>query len=135
MANSMNTVVLCGNLVADPEVRTVGNTTKANLRLAVNKRFTDANKEQKERTLYIDCEVWGNQAEIAKKFLRKGRAVLLRGELMQDTWQDKDGNKRSKIYIRIDEFSFVNDGKAGANEEPVAVGTSEDMNDIDDIAF
>ena len=105
--NSANNCTLLGNLTRDPEVKEVGETKVAKFGLAVN--------HTKDKVSFFDCEVWGKQAELAEKFLTKGRKVLLACEAVQETWE-KDGQKRSAVKFKVEHFSFVGGPKEESDE-------------------
>jgi single-strand DNA-binding protein len=84
--------------------------------VAVNDSYTAKSGDKKESVAFIDCKAWGKTAENMAKFLNKGSAVLVEGKIKQDNWEDKDGNKRSKLYINVDSFAFV----GGKGEKPAA---------------
>jgi len=90
---SLNTCSLVGRLTANPELRTVGEHEVSRFTIAVNEGYGD-----KERTNFIDCEVWGKTASFANEYCKKGNLVALSGRLRQDTWE-KDGKKFSKLMI------------------------------------
>ena len=108
-----NKVMLMGNLTRDVELKhTAGNTAVANLGLAVNRHFR-VNNEAREETTFVDCEAWGRTAENIHKFFSKGRPIFVEGRLKLDEWQDRDGNKRSKLRVVIENFEFVDSGGRG----------------------
>jgi len=110
---NLNKVMLMGNLTRDVELKTTpGNQTVGNLGLAINRKWKTPDGEQREETTFVDCEAWGKTAEILAKYLSKGRPVYLEGRLKLDQWEDKDGQKRSKMRVVIEEFQFV-DSKPG----------------------
>ena len=115
MAN-LNKVMIIGNLVADPEVRTTprGNAV-TELRLAVNRMSSGPNDgERREETTFLDVTCWGRTAEIAGQYLAKGRPVFIEGRLQQDTWEDKQtGQRRSKIRIVAENMQLLG-GRDGA---------------------
>ena len=124
MAN-FNRVILAGNLTADPELRyTQSGLAVARVRLAVNERYTSGG-EKKERTLFIDCTGFGKRAEIISEYMSKGRSILIEGRLVLDSWTDKDGQKRSKHQVNIDNFTFL--GDRGAGGSPKREGDDEDQ--------
>jgi single-strand DNA-binding protein len=116
MASGFNKVMLIGNLTRDIEIRfTPGNTAVGNFGLAVNRTWRTPEGEKKEEVSFIDCEVWGKQAEIMKQYLGKGRAVFVEGRLKLDTWKDKtDGSNRSKLKVVVEEFRFIDSKPGGA---------------------
>lgn len=112
MAGSVNKVFLMGNLTRDVELRhTQSNQAVANLGIAVNRRFKTADGENREEVTFVDCEAWGRTAEVMAQYLGKGRPVFIEGRLKLDQWQDKDGNKQSKLRVVVESFQFV-DSKA-----------------------
>lgn len=113
---SFNKVVLVGNLCKDVEVRTVGSTSVAHLRLAINESFTSKSGEKVEKTVYVDVEAWDKLADNCAKMVGKGSSVLVEGRLQMDEWDDKEtGKKRSKIKVRADRVVFLTfkDGARG----------------------
>ena len=108
-----NKVMLMGNLTRDVELKhTASNTAVANLAMAVNRRYR-VNDETREETTFVDCEAWGRTAENISKFFSKGRPIFIEGRLKLDEWQDRDGNKRSKLRVVIENFEFVDSGGKG----------------------
>lgn len=118
MAN-LNKVFLIGNLTRDPELRyTPSGVSVCTLRLAVNRRFTTRQGENRDETLFIDVTVWGKQAEVCSQYLSKGRPVLIEGRLRQETWTGSDGQKRSKIGVVAERFQFLGPAPGGAAAAP-----------------
>jgi single-strand DNA-binding protein len=111
---SFNKVILAGNLTRDPELRTFASgTVVTKIGLAVSRRFTDKNGEQREETLFVDVDAFGKQAETIAKYCAKGRPLLVEGRLKLDQWDDKtSGEKRSKLGVVLESFSFI-DSRAG----------------------
>ncbi|MDG1838369.1 MAG: single-stranded DNA-binding protein [Phycisphaerales bacterium] len=117
MPGSVNKVFLMGNLTRDVQIKhTANNTAIANLSLAVNRRYRNNAGEMQEETTFVDCEAWGRTAETMGKYLSKGRPVFIEGRLRLDQWEDREGNKRSKLVVVIDTFTFVDSRGGGAND-------------------
>ena len=111
MAN-LNKVMLIGNLTRDPDLKyTPGNQAVCEIGLAVNRKYRTKEGEDREETTYVDCEAWGKQAEVLKQYMTKGKPLFIEGRLKLDTWEDKDGGKRSKMRVVIENFQFL--GAAG----------------------
>lgn len=111
MAN-LNKVMLIGNLTRDPELKyTPGNQAVCEIGLAVNRKYRTKEGEDREETTFVDCEAWGKQAEVLKQYMTKGKPLFIEGRLKLDTWEDKDGGKRSKMRVVIENFQFL--GAAG----------------------
>jgi len=115
MAGSLNRVFLMGNLTRDIEVRhTSQNMAIAKMGLAVNRKFKTQSGEQREEVTYVDCDAFGRTAEVMAQYLRKGRPVFIEGRLKLDQWQDQQGNNRSKLFVVVESFQFVDSGQGGS---------------------
>jgi single-strand DNA-binding protein len=114
---NLNKVMLMGNLTRDPELKyTPKGTAIADLALAVNRSYTTESGEKREEVTFVDVELWGRQAEIAKEYLAKGRPVYIEGRLKLDTWDDKTtGQKRSKMRVVGETMQFLG-GRPGGGE-------------------
>ena len=104
-------LTIVGNLTADPEMRTTSNGgTLANLTIASTPRQFDRNSGQWEdgETLFMRCSAWDSQyhptASNIQASLAKGMRVIARGRLEQRSYQDRDGNKRTVVEMRLDEI-------------------------------
>lgn len=107
MAN-LNRVLLIGRLTRDPGLRyTPSGTPVSDLGLAVNRNYTAQDGTRKEETCFLDIVVWGRQAENCHKFLSKGRQIFVEGRLKMDTWENKEGQRRSKIQVVADTIQFL----------------------------
>ena len=91
----MNNVCLVGRLTRDPELRTIstGNTT-VSFSVAVNRQFTNANGEREAD--FINCVVWGKQAENLAKYCTKGSQVAVTGRIQTRNYDGQDGRK---VYV------------------------------------
>jgi single-strand DNA-binding protein len=110
MARSINKVILLGNLTRDPIVRTTSNGTPVcDFGLATNRTYTTGKGEKTEQTEFHNIVAWGKLAEIAGKYLTKGRKVYVEGRLQTRTFET-DGVKKSRTEIIIDDLVML-DGK------------------------
>ncbi|QDH13586.1 single-stranded DNA-binding protein [Formicincola oecophyllae] len=107
MAGSVNKVILVGNLGADPEIRNTQSGSKiANLRLATSQSWNDRNTgERQERTEWHRVVLFNERlADVAERFLRKGRKVYVEGELRTRKWTDQSGQDKYTTEVVIDRF-------------------------------
>lgn len=103
----MSITTITGNLTADPELRfTTNGTPVANLTIAHTPRKFDktAGEWKDADTLFLRSTVWGKQAEAVTEHLRKGNRVVATGTLVQSSYEDRDGNKRTTIELEVDEI-------------------------------
>jgi single-strand DNA-binding protein len=125
---SYNRVILLGNLGRDPEVRyTQGGTTVANLRIATTERRPDANGGWKDHTEWHSVVVFGKQADNVKKYLTKGRQVLVEGSIQTRQWQDQQGQKRYTTEIVSRDIRFVGGRPQGAGGAPAGGYATDDV--------
>ena len=107
MAGSVNKVILIGNLGKDPEVRTAQNGTKiVNFTLATSESWNDkASGEKRERTEWHRVVVFNERiADVAERFLKKGRKVYVEGSLQTRKWTDQSGAEKYTTEVVIDRF-------------------------------
>lgn len=106
---SYNKVILMGNLTRDPEMKYLpSGTAVANFGIAMNERYTDRQTgEQKEIACFVDVEAWDRQAEVVNEYLSKGSPIFLEGSLKFDSWETPEGEKRSKLKVRLLRFQFI----------------------------
>lgn len=115
-----NKVILAGNLCAKPELRfSQGGTPWTNFSMAVNERYTNQKGELTEDVTFVDVSSFGKQAETITKYMDKGAPILVDGRLTFRKWEDKEGQKRSKLSVIMRSFQFLSRGdRAPAGEEP-----------------
>lgn len=107
MAGSVNKVILVGNLGRDPEIRTSQSGQKiASLSVATSDTWNDrASGERRERTEWHRVVVFNDRlADVAERFLRKGRKVYLEGVLQTRKWTDQSGQEKYTTEIILDRF-------------------------------
>jgi single-strand DNA-binding protein len=104
---SFNKVILIGNMVADPELKqTQSGISACSFSLAVNRRFS---KEGEQACDFITIQTWRQTAEFVTRHFKKGKPILVCGQLQTRSWTDKDGNKRIATEVVADEVGFVGD--------------------------
>ena len=104
--NSLNSVLIEGNLVRDPEKKELENGSKLCMFSVASNRFFNQDNEKKSEVSFFDVEVWNRTAEVCLKTLSKGRGVRVVGRLKQDRWVDKDGKNHSKVKLVGENVEF-----------------------------
>ena len=148
---SFNKVLLMGNLVRDPELRvTPSGLSVCRITVACSRtvRSEKAEGGSREETTFVDVESFGKQAESVAKFFNKGRPIFVEGRLRLNEWTNQAGEKRSKLVIVLENFTFVgsnpNYSRDGApqhsdgasNKSNLASETVEPLNSADeDVPF
>jgi len=134
--SSFNKVILMGNLTRDPELRSLpSGTTVVNFGLAVSERWKDKTTgEQREEVCFVDVDAFGRQGEVVNEYFSKGKPILVEGRLRFRQWETDSGEKRSKLSVTLDRFSFVGsrqdsefqDGDSGTGGA-IATATDDDI--------
>jgi len=107
MAN-FNKVILAGNLTRDPQLSTTpSGTNVVEFGLAVNRKWRGQDGQQREDTCFVDCTAFGKTGEIINQYMRKGRPLLVEGRLHYSAWEAKDGTKRNKLRVVVENFQFL----------------------------
>lgn len=122
----MNTVIIKGNLCADPETRVVGESSKCSFRLAVRRDFKNKQTDQYESD-FFNVEAWGALADFVAKHFHKGKEALVVGA-MHSREYEKDGAKRIAWELRANKVEFC--GKR--EERPVVPTSTTEFAQVDD---
>ena len=111
---SLNKVMLIGNVGKDPEVRYLeGNSPAgqgrkvATFTLATSERFKDRSGETRENTEWHNIVVWGQQADVVERFVKKGTQLYVEGRIRTRSWTDQSGAKRYTTEINVDTLQLL----------------------------
>ena len=112
--SGVNKVILIGHLGKDPEVRHLeGGATLVNFPLATSETYNKDGKKV-EQTEWHNIVMWRGLADVAAKFLQKGKQVYIEGKLRSRNYEDKEGNKRYVTEIVAENFTML--GRKNENE-------------------
>lgn len=106
---SINCVMISGNITRDASLsETHRKNPVLNFTVAVNDRWlNNETNEWESRPNYVDCAVFGKRAEGLNGYLKKGTKVSVKGRLKQSQWETKEGEKRNRISVTVDELEFM----------------------------
>lgn len=114
----INKVALTGRLTRDPEVKaTASGTSVLSFGLAFNGSKRDASGAWVDVPNFIDCVMFGARAEALGRYLRKGHKIAVGGKLRFSSWE-KDGQKRSKIELNLDDVVMMDGNKTAQQQQP-----------------
>ncbi len=134
MAQSVNKVILIGNLGADPDVRSLGSSGDevCNLSIATSEGWTDkATGERKDRTQWHRVVIFNPALiKVAKNYLKKGSKVFIEGALENRKWQNKDGVDQyaTEVVLRPyrGEITMLDSRNGGGDTQEPAQEPTED---------
>ena len=114
---SINKVIISGNLTRDAELKSLSSGTDVlEFGIAVNeRRKNNQTGEWEDSPNFFDCSLFGKRAEGLSRYMVKGRKVALEGKLQWRQWE-KDGEKRSKVSIVVNEVDLMDNGRNVQNE-------------------
>lgn len=113
MSNLRNKVQLIGNLGNAPEMVNFESGKKlARFSIAINEKYTNAQGEKVEDTQWINIVAWGKTAEIAEKFLAKGKEIAVSGKLNNRSYETPNGEKRYITEVVANEILLLGAKKA-----------------------
>ena len=105
--SNLNKVFLVGRLTRDPELRyTPNGKPVCDFTIAINKIY-EKDKKQVKETVFVDVTVWNKSAEATAEYMKKGKTILIEGELRMDEWKSKEGEKRSKMRVTAKTVQFL----------------------------
>ena len=105
---SFNKVILIGNLTADPELKqSTSGVSVCSFSIAVNRKMAKNGECD-----FITIVAWRQTAEFVSKYFKKGKPILVCGQLQTRTWTDNQGNKRYATEVVADEVSFVGNNES-----------------------
>ncbi len=105
---AINKVILVGNVGKDPEIRHLDSgVAVANFPLATSESYIAKNGDKVETTEWHNIVVWRGLADVAEKYVTKGRQLYIEGKIRTRSWDDKDGNKRYTTEIVADVMQLL----------------------------
>ena len=124
----MNIIAIKGRLVRDPEIRqTQSGVSVTNITVAVDRSYSAGGEKQ---TDFFDCVFWRQGAEFVSKYFKKGKEIIVTGEMQSRKWQDKDGNNRISWEIQNAHAEFCG-GKSDNSAPAEPVGDFSVLDDTD----
>ncbi|RKY13178.1 MAG: single-stranded DNA-binding protein [Planctomycetota bacterium] len=113
MAN-LNKVMLIGNLTRDPQLSYLpSQMAVVEFGMAVNDRRKQQDGSYADKANFIDLSIFGKRAEALQKYVKKGDPLFVEGKLDYQQWE-KDGQKRSKLKVIVQNFEFLSKGSSGS---------------------
>ena len=129
----MNSITVAGNISKDAEVRFMPNGDAV-------ASFSIADNQGKDKAaIFWNCQLFGKRASSLAPYLLKGGAVTVSGNVSEREWNDKDGQKRKSMEIRVSDVALQGGRKdkapraspaAARAPAPVASGFDQDDTDL-----
>jgi len=115
--NHLNSILVEGNLVRDPNIRsTPSGNQVCDFTLATNRSYKDADQKYENEVSYFDIEAWARLGAACAQNLKKGRGVRVVGRLKQDRWTDTEGKAHARVKIVAEHIEFKPMNKANRDD-------------------
>lgn len=108
----MNSVVLCGRLTKDPEIKSTEKSTVARFTLAVDRRIKTEGQPEAD---FISCVAFGKTADFIGKYFHKGMKMILEGRIQTGSYTNKEG---AKVYTTDVVAESVEFAESKRTEQP-----------------
>lgn len=123
---TLNKVMLIGNVGNDPEMRyTPNGSAVTEFRMAVNRRYTTSEGEQREETEWFRVSAWTRLAEQVNQYVVKGMKLFVEGRLSSRAYIDRDGQPRASLEVSAFNVLFLDRAggvQYGAPSDPESIG-------------
>ena len=127
-----------GHLGKDAVINNVNGKTVINFAVAHSEKFKDAQGNQKEKTIWVDCAYWTDRTGLAP-YLKKGASVHVDGSPDVRTYQRADGSVAAQMTLRVLSIQLLGskpENREGvASEAPAAAPANELIEPLDDLPF
>lgn len=114
----MNSIIIMGTMTRDVELKYLpSGSAIGKFSIAVNQNYVK-DGQKVEKSSFFEVTAFGKQAETINQYFNKGSRILINGELDHQTWE-KDGQKQSKVIIKLDKFYFVDKKSDSGSQKTV----------------
>lgn len=119
MARTINKVELLGRVGIDPEMKyTQGGIAVTRIRVATDRYRKNAEPSTDWHTVVI----WGKQGEAVNRYVTKGQRIYVAGRLVQNSWENEDGQRRHSTEVHASEVVFLDSGSSAGDRGNGGVG-------------
>lgn len=141
---AFNKVIIIGNITKDIELKqTPSGVSVASFTVAVNRKYKE--KDGSTTTDFINCVAWRKTADFLAQYFKKGKAILVEGEIQTRSYSDNNGTKHYVTEVIANEVGFVGGKDDGNNDnygryvpdayKPEATPNFEAVSEEDDFPF
>jgi single-strand DNA-binding protein len=121
--------IVVGHLGRDPEMRyTQSGVPVTSFSVATTRKWSSASGEQQEKTTWFRVTCWRKLAELTAQYLKKGRLVLVEGDIEASAFTDREGNARASLELTATNIKFLGGrGEGGEGGGGAGAGGGEDF--------
>ncbi|MFA6550560.1 MAG: single-stranded DNA-binding protein [Candidatus Gracilibacteria bacterium] len=128
---NINKVILIGNVVRDPEVKTTQNGQAiTTFEIATNREWMTKDGRKSKSVEFHHIIAWAHLAEICQKYLYKGKLIYVEGYLKTRNWEDENKIKKFRTEIVISDMIMLDKNHEGnTGNEEIEMATSAESTD------
>jgi single-strand DNA-binding protein len=116
---SINKVILVGNVGKDPEIRHLDSgVAVATFTLATSETYTAKNGDRITSTEWHNIVLWRGLAEVAEKYVKKGKQLYIEGRIRSRSYEDKEGQKKYITEIYGDVMKLLGNRETQTGSHP-----------------
>jgi single-strand DNA-binding protein len=137
---NINNCQIIGRVTRDPEARNLpSGSMVVNIGIATNRTWKNSEGVKQEEVEFVNAVAFGKLADIIKQYVVKGQLIYIQGRLKTDSWEAKDGTKRSATKVIIENMQMG--ARAGEGGRKTVQGDHEEVLDlpeeinVDDIPY
>ena len=120
--------IVVGHLGRDPEMRnTQSGVPVTSFSIATTRKWSSASGEQQEKTTWFRVTCWRKLAELTAQYLKKGRLVLVEGDIEASAFTDREGNARASLELTATNIKFLGGRGEGGEGGGGGAGGGEDF--------
>ena len=124
-------MILIGNVGADPEMRyTASGKSVTSFTVASSEKYTKANGEKVEETVWFKVTSWDKLAETTNEYVYKGMLLYVEGHIKLDEWEGQDGKSRAKMTITATRVVFLSSKRDNTRESSKPAPPPDDDDDM-----
>jgi len=135
----LNKAFILGNLTRDPELKSLPSGIKVvSFGVATNRTWKDKNGVKQESVNYHNIVAYGKPAEVIAQYMKKGSSIFVEGRIDTRSWDDKDGTKKYRTEIVVENFQFgpsSSGNRSSAPSEVVESSTKSKAEQMDTIEY
>lgn len=134
----LNHITIHGRLTADPELKqTQSGVSVCNITVAVDRSYKNGEEKQAD---FFTVICWRSLADMVGKYFKKGKEIIVSGEMQSRKWKDKDGNNRISWELMANGVDFCgsksdSNGSDFAPSAPPVQPNMEEIDPNDDLPF
>jgi single-strand DNA-binding protein len=130
----INKITLLGRLGKDVEIKDAAGSQVARSSIATEEKWYDKDKQIQSEVTWHNLVIWGKQAELFAKYLKKGSLVYIEGK-QANRMYEKDGEKKYVSEVNVRVFKMLDPKPQDSNSQSAPKTQQPEFNSSEEIPF